>query len=375
MRLFQKRRIKKHSPKAYFFGFSRWKHRYIRLFFHEYPSENLFFVNPFFSTPLEQALKKGLDAGAHIYFWGRKHFPDVEAFAAQCGIKIFRVEDGFIRSVGLGSDLTQPYSQVIDRRGIYFDPTCESDLEHNLNFYDFEQDSVLLERAKQIQTEIIKYKISKYNTVAGKSLSLPKDKITAVVIGQVEDDASIKYGADGMSNLDLLKQVKSAYPERYLLFKPHPDVLSGNRVGHVDEKEALKYCDEIVSDISVSDVLEAVDEVHTMTSLVGLEGLLYGKKVYTYGMPFYAGWGLTIDMQSCKRRKRQISIEALIAATYLLYPRYISPQTEEPCSAERVIQELKEQKDALHASRIQRGKMKIYTFFSRYAQKLLSLAG
>ena len=320
-------------------------------------------------------MKKGLHEGAHIYIWGRKHFPDVEAFAAQNGINIFRVEDGFIRSVGLGSDLTQPYSQVIDRRGIYFDPTCESDLEHYLNFYDFENDSTLLERAKNMQAEIIKHKISKYNSDSGKSLSFPENKITAVVIGQVEDDASIKYGAASMSNLDLLKQVKTAYPERYIIFKPHPDVLSGNRVGNVDEKEALKYCDEVVKDISVADVLEAVDEVHTMTSLVGLEGLLYGKKVYTYGMPFYAGWGLTIDMQSCKRRKRHVSIEALIAATYLLYPRYISPKTEKPCSAERVIKELKEQKNALQSSRIRRGKMKIYTFFSRYSRKLLSFAG
>ena len=316
-----------------------------------------------------------MNRDAHIYFWGRKSFPEVEVFAEQNSMKIFRVEDGFIRSVGLGSDLTQPYSQVIDRCGIYFDPTCESDLENYLNFYDFAGDAKLLERAKNIQTEIIKNKISKYNADVSKALRLPAHKITAVVIGQVQDDASIKFGADGMTNLELLKQVKAAYPERYTIFKPHPDVLSGNRVGNVDEQEALKYCDEVVSDISIADVLEAVDEVHTMTSLTGFEGLLYGKKVYTYGMPFYAGWGLTTDTQRCERRKREVSVDELIAATYLLYPRYISVKTKEFCEAERVIKELKEQKDAMQASFMLRSKSKIYSYFSRILQKLLSLVG
>ena len=271
--------------------------------------------------------------------------------------------------------MTQPYSQVVDKRGIYFDPTQESDLENYLNFYDFASDANLLERAKNIQAEIIKNKISKYNADANKVLRLPQDKITAVVIGQVEDDASIKFGADGMSNLELLKKVKSTYPDRYSIFKPHPDVLSGNRVGNVEEREALKYCDEVVTDISISDVLEAVDEVHTMTSLTGFEGLLYGKKVYTYGMPFYAGWGLTTDTEHCERRKRAVSVEELIGATYLLYPRYISPKTKELCEAERVIQELKEQKDALQASFLLRTKSKIYSYLSRITQKLLSLVG
>ena len=316
-----------------------------------------------------------MNEDAHIYFWGRKSFPDVEAFAAKNGIKIFRVEDGFIRSVGLGSDLTQPYSQVVDKRGIYFDPTHESDLENYLNFYNFASDANLLERAKNIQAEIIKNKISKYNADASKVLRLPQDKTTAVVIGQVEDDASIKFGANGMTNLELLKQVKATYPDRYTIFKPHPDVLSGNRVGNVERQEALKYCDEVVSEISISDVLEAVDEVHTMTSLTGFEGLLYGKKVYTYGMPFYAGWGLTTDTKSCERRKRNVTVEELIAATYLLYPRYISPKTKELCEAERVIQELKEQKDALQASFFLRCKSKIYSYLSRITQKLLSLVG
>ena len=271
--------------------------------------------------------------------------------------------------------MTQPYSQVVDKRGIYFDPTQESDLEHYLNFYDFTKDEKLLQQAKELRAEIIRNKISKYNADISKELYLPKNRTTAVVIGQVEDDASIKFGANGMSNLDLLKQVKAKYPELYTIFKPHPDVLSGNRVGNVEESEALHYCDEVVTEISIANVLEAVDEVHTMTSLTGFEGLLYGKKVYTYGMPFYAGWGVTTDVKSCDRRKRILSIEELIAATYLLYPRYISPKTKELCDAQLLIKELKEQKDSLQSSLFLRNKSKIYSYFSRISQKLLSWVG
>jgi len=364
-----------YATKAYFFGFSRWKHGFIKPFFHEYESQNLIFINPIFSKHLVLALKKGLDKDAHIYIWGRKSFEEVECFAQENGIEIFRVEDGFIRSVGLGSDLTQPYSQVVDKRGIYFDPTQESDLEHYLEYYDFTQNETLLQRAKKLQEQIVKEKISKYNAESAKELHFPQDKRVGVVIGQVEDDASIFYGANGMTNEALLQEVRKKHPDTYLVFKPHPDVLSGNRVGNVAQEIALKYCDEVTTDIGIGDVLSAVDEVHTMTSLTGFEGLLYGKRVYTYGLPFYAGWGLTEDAQQCSRRTRTLKLEELIAATYLLYPRYISPKTKKLCEVEVVIKELKEQKEQLLASSFLRNKSKIYSFLSRISQKLLSLVG
>ena len=40
-----------------------------------------------------------------------------------------RMEDGFIRSVGLGSDFNWPYFLAVDRKGIYYDPSRPSELE------------------------------------------------------------------------------------------------------------------------------------------------------------------------------------------------------------------------------------------------------
>ena len=176
-----------------------------------------------------------------------------------------------------------------------------------------------------------------------------------------------------MTNLQLLKEVYADNQDAYIIFKPHPDVLSGNRVGNIDEKEALNYCDEVLVDVSMSSVLDAVDEVHTMTSLTGFEGLIYGKKVYTYGMPFFAGWGLTIDKITCDRRKRILTLDELCAGVLILYPRYIHPKTKNYCDPIVLIDELQKEKEKINNSIIYKLKIKIFTYLSRTSQKILSL--
>lgn len=360
--------------KGYFFGFSRWKHALIRPFFNEFKEGNQIFINPFLGrNHLDLTLKKGLDKKSRIYIWGRKSFEEVEQYAKEHVLELFRVEDGFIRSVGLGSDLTQPYSQVVDSRGIYFDPTQESDLEYILQNYDFAADHGLLERAKNVRTYLIEKKLSKYNLYDEVTLNLPKDKRIIVLPGQVEDDASMHYGAKGMNNLTLLKEVQEGCPEAYIIFKPHPDVLAGNRVGHIEEYEALKYCDKIVTEVSLDSVLMYADEVHTMTSLVGFEALMRGIEVYTYGMPFYAGWGLSRDKRTCKRRTRSLELDEMVAGVLLLYPRYLDPLSRNLCTIETLLEALKTEREHYALSKYYRISIKVRNFISRKAQLLISL--
>ena len=356
--------------KHFFFGFSPWKHPFVKPFFPEI--ERFIFINPLFSKQyLEIALKKGLDKESAVYIWGRKSFPNVEAYAKSQGIPLYRVEDGFIRSVGLGSDLTQPYSLVVDSRGIYFDPTQESDLEHLLNHHDFSDEE--LARVRKIMRYLTEKKLSKYNNYDTTSIDLPTDKKVVLVPGQVEDDASIRYGADGMTNLALLQAARQSAPDAYIIFKPHPDVLAGNRAGDIPKEEALRYCDKVVTEVSLDSVLGVADEVHTMTSLVGFEALMRGIKVHTYGMPFYAGWGLTHDVRHCARRTRTRTIEALAAATLLLYPRYIDPISKEICEIETMLRGLEEEKKRLEQDRAYRYYTTIRNFLSRKGQMLLRL--
>ena len=356
----------------YFFGFSHWKHDFIYPFLQLLDKKSIVFINPFFKKNyFDKAIKKGLDTNSSIYIWGKKSFPLIEEYAIQNSLKLYRVEDGFIRSIGLGSDLTQPYSLVIDSKGIYFDPTQESDLEHILRTTLF--DSSILDRAEEISQYLIEKKLSKYNLYQNKKLNIPSDKTIVLVPGQVEDDASIKYGAAGMSNLELLQKARQNAKDSYIIYKPHPDVLVGNRVGHIDEKLALKYANRVVTEVGLDSVLEVCNEVHTMTSLVGFEALMRKKKVFTYGMPFYAGWGLTQDMKTEERRERKLLLNELVAGTLVIYPTYISPFSLNNCEPEELLKELEEEKLLYEKSAIYRIKIKIRNFVSRKSQLFFRL--
>jgi len=358
---------KQNNGKLFFFGFSLWKRKNTALFFPPLQENTIHFC-----STLEDALRKGMDEESKIYIWGMKPFPELEQYAREHGIDINRVEDGFVRSFSLGSDLTKAYSVVVDSRGIYFDPRQESDLEHILNTADFDEE--LLERSRALQRYLVENRISKYNIHRDKSLSLlgfREGQRVALVPGQVEDDASIIYGADGMSNLELLQRARENAPEAYIIYKPHPDVLAGNRKGHIPPDEALRYADTIITDTSLDSVLEVSDEVHTMTSLVGFEALIRGKRVYTYGLPFYAGWGLTIDAKSCPRRTTRRSLDELVTAALILYPRYLHPKTNRLCEIEALLEAIEQEKTRYNTDKVFRYRVNIRNFISRKVQLLL----
>jgi len=351
---------------SYFFGFTLWKRNQTKRFF---PGEK-----PIFCNDLNEALHKGLSPKSRLYLWGRKPYDEVEAYAKKHGTPLYRVEDGFIRSVSLGSDLSKAYSLVVDGRGIYFDPTSESDLEYILNTYEF--DEVILQRSRELQRYLVEKKLSKYNASLDKKIILPGHKEGQKIIlvpGQVEDDASIIYGADGMSNLELLQKTRELEQDAYIIYKPHPDVLVGNRQGHIPESLARNYADIVISDVSLDSVLEVSDAVHTMTSLTGFEALIRGKRVFTYGMPFYAGWGITTDRRECQRRKRKRSLDELVAAAYILYPRYIDPRTNHLCEIETLLEVLEDQRKRYREDRFYRYRIDVRNSLSRKAQRLLRI--
>ena len=63
-----------------------------------------------------------------------------------------------------------------------------------------------------------------------------------LVPGQVEDDASIRWGAPGVkTNLELLRAARAAEPDAWIVYKPHPDTEAGTRAGRLDDAEALRH--------------------------------------------------------------------------------------------------------------------------------------
>ena len=258
------------------------------------------------------------------------------------------LEDGFLRSVGLGADLIHPLSWAMDRRGIYYDAGSVSDLEQILQNTEF--DKVLLARAEALRTRLVGAGLTKYNVGLSewqkpdlKSLvknSEPAHRII-LVPGQVEADASLQYGApDICKNLDLLKAVRAANPQAYIIYKPHPDVIAGLRHKGQEEDQAEHWCNEQVLDVAMATLLAEVDEIHTMTSLTGFEALLRNKTVVCYGQPFYAGWGLTTDILPLARRTRKLSLDELVGGVLILYPTYVSRTTGKFTTPERVLDEL-----------------------------------
>lgn len=329
---------KANSNRLFMLGFTLWKRHFIKPFFKAKDNEIIFL------NSIKSLVRYKLKEDDKFFIWGKKYDENTlknlllikakEQNLTNFSPKISLVEDGFIRSISLGSDLTRPFSLIVDDKGLYIDPNKLSKLEELLQNEIFDEN--ILNRAKNIIKILLENRFSKYNGLKHENLKI-NAKIGQKIIlipAQVEDDASMILGGFGLSTLDLLKEVRAKNQDAYIIFKPHPDVLSGNRVGLKDETLILEFCDEIVKDCSIDSAIKIADEIHTITSTSGFDALLRAKKVFTYGMPFYAGWGLTKDKHKCERRTRKLSLEELVAGALIAYPRYINPKTKTLCEIE-----------------------------------------
>ncbi len=315
-------------------GISFWKRRSIRNFLRA--SDNA----PIFCRDAKDAVVAARSRGGAVAVWASREPTALVPLARNAGVPITRIEDGFLRSVGLGADFIPGASIVVDDRGLYLDPTQPSALEILLSETKF--DAALLARADRLVDELIHRRISKYNTGdADPVFEIPPSRRSIFVPGQVEDDRSVVLaGAGVVGNLDLLKRVRAANPDAFIVYKPHPDVDAGHRIGAVPDSDIARYADRIVRGISSLALIAAVDEVHTLTSLAGFEALLRGRRVVVYGQPFFAGWGLTVDLAPLPRRQRRLTLSELVAGTLILYPRYLDPVTQLPCGPELVVERL-----------------------------------
>lgn len=321
----QRRQRERFAPRVQAIAFSKWKRPIARSF--------LAGSTVRFTDEVQPPL--GIDEVHAV--WGR---PDeASPLAAATAGNLLRIEDGFLRSVGLGASFVRPLSWVIDRKGIYYDATAPSELEQMLQERAF--DATLLRRAAALREAIVASGITKYNVGAGTWRRPAGDRHVILVPGQVESDASIRYGAPGTrTNLALLRAVRERQPRAYIVYKPHPDVLAGHRGGLPGLTDERRWCDEIVTDVPIHQLFTEVDAVELLTSLAGFEALLRGKPVTCHGSPFYAGWGLTEDLQQHPRRTRRLTLDELVAGTLIEYPVYVSRTTGAFTTPERALVEL-----------------------------------
>jgi len=252
--------------------------------------------------------------------------------------EVTRVEDGFIRSRGLGANFEYPLSMVLDTKGMYFDASTPSSLETIISEADYTREE--LDEGKELHEFMVENHISKY--VLSEPISpdalLPEEAKQAqldgrtliLVPGQVDSDASIKYGSPNFSsNQEFLAYVRKKFLDAYLVYKPHPDLLSHARRDLPIWENLTTQCDYVATEGEVISWIKVVDEVHTLTSTVGFEALLHEKPVFTYGLPFYAGWGLTNDELEFPRRNRKATLNELVTAVLIKYPIYFDPKIGE----------------------------------------------
>lgn len=322
---------------VYCYGFSRWKRAAARNFLVGQEGKVIFrrWAYPW-------ALPAKVEPGAaRAAVWGSKDRAGFAEACAERNIPLSRVEDGFLRSVGLGSNLLIPGSLIVDTRGIYYDASRPSDLEVLLAETEF--NAGLLARARALRQRIVAMALTKYN-LPDKLLKLrdhAAGRPIALVVEQVPADTAIRLaGGNFPGNLAFLQAVRDERKDHFIAYKEHPDLVAGNRKGRLPERDILRFADMVVPEGNIATLYADVDELHVQSSTSGFEALMRGTKVVVWGRPFYAGWGLTDDRLKQLRRNRTLSLDALVAATLILYPRYIDVLSGIPCSVEDYLESL-----------------------------------
>lgn len=109
------------------YGIAWWKRRRIRSFLQRGTRLR------FFRSRILALFYARRHKGA-LAIWASKVTAPFEKMAYKMGVPIVIIEDGFIRSLGLGSGFLPPCSIIADRQGAYVDPSRPSDLENLLAY-------------------------------------------------------------------------------------------------------------------------------------------------------------------------------------------------------------------------------------------------
>lgn len=228
-----------------------------------------------------------------IAVWGERPSAQRPIERAQkAGLPVLRLEDGFIRSLELGVNGAPPLGMIVDDLGIYYDARRPSRLEMLIK-----QEAAApsqLDEARQVMTFIVENDLSKYNH-APFFKETHHTNIT-LVVDQTYGDVSVTLGgASERQFATMLSCAKREHPDGEIWVKTHPDVLTGKKKGYFESLTTDPRIRLITKDFSPQSLLCQVSQVYTVTSQYGIEALMAGKKVVCFGLPWYAGWGLTDD--------------------------------------------------------------------------------
>jgi capsular polysaccharide export protein len=273
--------------------------------------------------------------------------------AIQRNKPVLFVETGFFAGYAswaekaLHPQLRRPLGFIIDDLNFYYDATRPSRLELTLNSPDFVVSDVQLQRAQALIAKISDSRITKYNIMNDHDPEIswrPEQcQDFVLVIDQGVGDASIELGLASSSTFaTMLRAAIDENPGKTVVVKVHPDTLAAGRNGNFGFAASLDNVVFLTKPVNPHLILDKVGKVYVVSSQLGFEALLCGKEVVCFGVPFYAGWGLTEDRAEVPRRTARRSIEELFHAACIQFTVYIDPYTGEWCTMERCIELIEE---------------------------------
>ncbi len=288
--------------------------------------------------------------------WGHKPTAArARRLARLAGLPYLAIEDGFFRSVAPG-DVELSISHVCDAEGIYYDAAGPSALERLTRARI--ADPAAAARAAAPALEAIRIRrLSKYNLFeADRSALIPLDRAqggAVLVVDQTLGDAAVTgagAGRDSFCAMLIAEAVEN--PDALIVVKTHPETHAGRRGGYLDaaliadaarrnpavaDARRAGRLIALTAAVAPMDALERVAKVYAVSSLLGLEALIAGRPVVSFGQSFYSGWGLTDDRAPDTGRRTPAPLQCLVAAAFADYARYFDPETGAPCGIDRAL--------------------------------------
>ena len=255
------------------------------------------------------------------------------------------LEDGFLRSADTFANSACPVkykkgiSFTVDYFSPYFDATNPSYLENMLNDDNLELTPQQFERARLCIDKIVKNHLTKYNHQPIFTPDIGRVGAKKVlVVDQSYGDFSVKKGmANDKTFKVMLESAIKQNPDADIIVKTHPDTMASTRAGYYTNLKPKNNVYLLTEPINPISLIQYVDKVYVCTTQFGFEALMCKKEVHTFGMPFYAGWGLTKDYKHLHRRKKQRALEELFYITYIMYSKYVNPLTQKECEIEEAM--------------------------------------
>ena len=291
------------------------------------------------------------DSPDYCFMWGfrswERNYRTV-ALASRTGAALVTCEDGFLRSADAWVNVAAPMryrqsaSVIYDAEGFFYDASRPSTIERLLNDPSVQLDDSQRSEARRLMNRIAAAKLTKYNHQPVFRPEVGRKGFRKVlVVDQSYGDAAIRKGwGNEQTFADMLADAKRDNPGCDILVKTHPDVMTGRRMGYYDKVADDGNVFRVTMPVNPWSLLEIVDKVYVCSTQLGFEALMAGKEVHVYGMPFYAGWGLTIDQQKNPRRTNRRTLEEVFYMFYVMYTHWVDIDTGNPCTIDKAIDNL-----------------------------------